>query len=133
MFMVLSIILCVVATWFVVEHRIEQARKQRQQHYQAVVTAYSEALKPGLSRKDVERYLQSHHQKFRRMCCISVPRDAWADLIQVGTEKPPWYCNYHNVYVAFEFASLDRHEQTDARDSDRLVGVTLYPWLEECL
>jgi hypothetical protein len=63
-----------------------------------------------------------------------VPRNAYADIVKIGEEKAPWYCNKYNVYVAFEFETTEPHGTvTDARDSDRLETTSLFPWLEECL
>jgi len=68
------------------------------------------------------------------MCCIRVPRTAYADIVKIGEEKAPWYCNQYNVYVAFEFETTEPHGTvTDARDSDRLETTSLFPLLEECL
>jgi hypothetical protein len=68
------------------------------------------------------------------MCCVSVQRSAYADLVEVGQEKAPWFCNRNIVYIAFEFETTELHGlRADARDSDRLEGVTLFPKLEQCL
>jgi hypothetical protein len=124
-------ILCVLGIKSASENR---AKRKRQTEYEAVLRGYSGALRSGMSRREVESYLRFRGRSFRQMCCIRAPRKAYADLVKIGEEKAPWYCNKSNVYVAFEFETTEPHSiSTDARDSDRLDTVSLFPWLEECL
>ena len=111
-----------------------KAAKERQTRYKAELKNYSDALRPGTSRLEVEAYLQQHHRPYQQMCCVAIHRSAYADLVKVGQERPPWYCNQNNIYVAFEFDATEPHGLTaDARDSDKLLGTKLFPWLEQCL
>jgi hypothetical protein len=41
------------------------------------------------------------------MCCDQVPRSAYADLVKIGQEKTPWYCDEYNDYLAFEFDNIE--------------------------
>jgi hypothetical protein len=114
----------------------KQAANKRRIQYERQVSDYSAALKPGISRREVESYLQQRGIRFRQMCCVRVrvPRAAYADLVKIGQEKAPWYCNKYNIYVAFEFETIEPHGIVpDARSSDKLESTSLYPWLEECL
>jgi hypothetical protein len=125
------LIVCVLGIKSVVEKR---AARKRQTEYEAVLREYSGALKSGMSRREVESYLRLRGRSFRKMCCIRGPRNAYADIVKIGEEKAPWYCNKYNVYVAFEFETTEPHGIVpDARDSDRLETTSLFPWLEECL
>jgi hypothetical protein len=111
-----------------------RAPRERQTQYAAIVRDYSEVLKPGKSRREVEAYLQLGHHPIRQMCCLGVHRSAYADIVKIGQEQPPWYCNNYNMYVGFEFDSTDAQGSVlEARDSDKLQDVILFPWLEECL
>jgi Resolvase, N terminal domain len=56
----------------------------RELQYRSVVKQYSDRLKPGMSRIEVETYLRSNDHAFRQMCRIGVERDAWADLVNYG-------------------------------------------------
>jgi hypothetical protein len=124
-------IVCVLGIKGVIDKRAERKRQTR---YEAVLKEYSGALKSGISRREVESYLRLRDRSFRQMCCIRVRRDAYADIVRIGEEKAPWYCNKYNIYVAFEFETTEPHGlNPDARDSDRLESTTLFPWLEECL
>lgn len=108
--------------------------RARQSQYAVALRDYSDVLKPRISRREVEAYLQLRHQPFRHMCCVGVHRSAYADLVKVGQEKAPWYCNKYNIYVAFEFDPTEgQTSMLEARDSDKLQDATLFPWLEECL
>ena len=113
--------------------RETQLQSERRSRYEAITDKYSHAFSAGLNRKEVETRLRSSGLTFRQMCCVDVKRDTWADLVKIGEEKPPWYCNYHNVYVAFEFASSQPREIPDARDDDMLLKVRTFDWLETCL
>jgi hypothetical protein len=125
------LIVCVLAIESIIK---KQAERKRQTEYEGVVREYSATLKSGMSRSEVESYLRLRGSTFRQMCCIRAPRNAYADLVKIGEENAPWYCNKSNVYVAFEFETTEPHGvSTDARDSDRLETVSLFPWLEECL
>jgi hypothetical protein len=125
------LIVCMLGIKSAFENR---AKRQRQTDYEAVLREYSGALRSGMSRLEVESYLRLRGHSFRQMCCIRAPRNAYADLVKIGEERAPWYCNKFNFYVAFEFETTEPHGlTTDARDSDRLETVSLFPWLEECL
>jgi hypothetical protein len=83
-----------------IERRASRARQSR---YAAALKEFSDGIKPGTTRHEVEAYLQLRHQSFGQMCCVSVQRSAYADLVEVGQEKAPWFCNRNTVYIAFEF------------------------------
>ncbi len=112
----------------------KRAEQKRQIEYQSVLMEYSGVLKPGMTRHDVESYLHSKGLSFQQMCCVGVRRSAWADLVRIGKEKAPWPCSQLNVYVALEFEMAEPHGIIhDARDSDRLEDVKLFPQLQGCL
>ena len=132
--LIVTVILLVVSAFGVRSVMDKRAEQKRQIEYQSVLKAYSGALKPGMTRHDAESYLHSKGLSFQKMCCVGIRRSAWADLVRIGKEKAPWYCSQYNVYVALEFETTEPHGIIqDARDSDRLENVTLFPWLEECL
>ena len=125
------LILCVAIARHVVQTRAE---RRREAEYQMVLKEYADALKPGMTRPEAESYLRAKMLPFQQMCCVAKPRQAWADLVKIGEEQAPWYCNAYNIYVAFEFSTTEPHGVvTDARNSDRLESVTLFPHLEGCL
>jgi hypothetical protein len=111
----------------------QSAKQKREAAYQARLQSYSEVLKPGMSRKEVEDYLNAKGITHMAMCCVE-ERSADADLVKIGKEKHPWYCSEHSVYIAFQFVD-DRHEgmRSSHRDSDRLKVITIYHSLEGCL
>jgi hypothetical protein len=119
-----------------------RARKKRELLYQAALTSYSAALKPGMTRKDVEDYLRAKQIGFGQSCCVDFKafsnpaHDDWVydDLVRVGHEDAPWYCSEHNVYVAFQFNSYGKHGTTaDANSTDMLKAISLFHALERCL
>jgi hypothetical protein len=110
----------------------QRAKKKREAAYQAALQSYSEVLRPGMTRKNLEDYLRGKGTGFQQMCCVD-ERSAYADLVRIGKEKHPWYCSEHNVYVAFQFAAVEPHDALHAYDSDVLKRVTIFHWLEGCL
>jgi len=109
------------------------ARKRRESAYQAALQTYSQNLKPGLNRKDVESYLRARNIGFTQMCCV-LERSAFADLVKVGQEDAPWYCSEQYIYIAFEFRAAEAHSlQSPIYDSDRLKTVEIFPQLSGCL
>ena len=94
--------------------------------------SYADVLKPGVSRKDVEAYLHGKSIEFGRICCID-GSTVFADTIGIGKERAPWFCEAHNVYVAFEFTASDPREKIEGAESDTLKSVTIFHHLDGCL
>jgi hypothetical protein len=109
----------------------QNAKPKNDARYQAALQSYSDALKPGATRKTVEEYLQTKGVQYRKMCCIS-EKSTEAYLIEIGHEKHPWYCSEHNVYVALQFVS-DEGGLASGRETDKLKNITIYHWLEGCV
>jgi hypothetical protein len=109
-------------------------QRRREAYYLSVLDSYSSDLKPGTTRKNVEERLRSRGATFQKRCCID-ERIAEADLIQIGKEKAPWYCGENNVYVAFQFAAIQRPGESAAFSSgtETLRKITIFHWLENCL
>jgi hypothetical protein len=115
-----------------------QAQRKREAVYQAILHLYTQVLKPGMTRKEVEDYLRARNVKFRQMCCVDIKessrRSSWDDLVKIGEEDVPWVCSENNVYVAFQFTDHGEQEpgwQSD--DLDTLKALTIYHQLEGCL
>jgi hypothetical protein len=107
--------------------------KKHEAVYSSEIQVYASVLKPGTTRRKVEDYLRSKGSKFRQMCCID-ESSAFADLVLIGKEKPPWWCGEHNVYIAFQFTSSELRPITVLKDdSDILTKITVYYWLGNCL
>jgi len=107
---------------------------QRDAFYQTTLRSYAEALRLGMTRKDVEAYLRGKSKPFQRMCCMErSAKSAYDDLTKIGEESHPWFCSAHNVYIGFEFVSAQSHTLPEAHESDTLTKVMVYHWLEGCL
>ena len=98
---------------------------RRETRYARSLHAYSDALKPGMMRSEVETYLRSRNNEFSQMCCSGEKLNAMDDFVEVGHEKAGLICIARNVYVAFQFAAVHPNEKWVA-DSDRLVGISLF-------
>lgn len=113
----------------------KQAQNKREARYQTALQPYSEMLRPGATRKDAEDYLRAEKTSFGQICCIDEP-STFADLVKIGKEHHPWYCEEHNVYIAFQFAAVTPRTGVppyDASDSDVLKSITIWHHFEGCL
>jgi hypothetical protein len=68
----------------------------------AALREYSQKLKAGLTRKEVEEYLKAAGTGFVER---SGENGSLAILVKVGEETKPWYCSEWPDYLAFEFVS----------------------------
>jgi hypothetical protein len=107
-------------------------------HTEQNLGTYSGALKPGMTRLEVEKYLHSQSLTFRQMCCVNskaFSAGVWDDLVKIGKEDAPWFCNENNVYIALDFTGQrpQGHTGWDSQSADTLTTVTVYHWLEGCL
>ena len=102
-------------------------------YYDPDLRAYSELFKPGMTRADVEGSLNDRNTRFLRMCCVKEKRTALAVLVKIGSDKKPWYCSEHNIYVAFEFDAVTPPQFTSSLPSDVLQRVSIFHWYEGCL
>jgi hypothetical protein len=110
------------------------AKRKREIGYAVALKTYSEALHPGMTRRDVEAYLRSRNAQFSWMFTAFGGRreSQYADLVKIGEEAAPWYCSEAYVYIAFEFSPVGdfQHRQTD---SDVLQGIELFRPYSGCL
>jgi hypothetical protein len=130
------VVLIISIVCIVVIRNIEKA-KRREEHYaeyQAALTKFTQALKPGTTRKQVEDYLRAQNLMFHRTCC-SNDRHVFATEVRVGQEDRPWYCSEWNVYVRFEFNTTepDRYPIREPSDGDTLSDLHLRSRGEGCL
>jgi len=57
--------------WLVQHVRGRHKAAEREASYQTVLAEYTGELKPGTSREQVERHLQTDRRRFRQMCCVA--------------------------------------------------------------
>jgi hypothetical protein len=132
----------IVATslWFAEHVRNRRKAAVREARYQAILRRYSDDLKVGMNRDEVERYLETSGAQFRQMCCVANLRGqyvslngaAWDDLVKIGDESPPFFCGENNVYIAFEFNPKAQGELSGTNRSDSLKKVSISHELERC-
>jgi hypothetical protein len=116
-----------------------QGQRRREAAYEQALSSYRQTLQPGMTRKQVEDYLRGRNARFEQMCCVEgarlADRASWDDLVKIGQEKPPWFCNENYVYIAFQF--IDHMPPTGisqtADDLNTLKSVTIYRQLGGCL
>ena len=136
-----AIAVVIFGLWLVRDVRERHKAAEREVNYQTVLAKYSSALKPGMTREQVERHVQSGGTRFRQMCCVanlsgrylSAVGAGWDDLVKIGEESAPMVCSENNVYVAFEFNPKSKGELGDTNGSDILKRVSVFHQLEGCL
>ncbi len=103
--------------------RTRQIQRKRDAAYQLALESYSKVLKPEMTRTEVESYLSLRKIPIQKTYGFD-HSNFYTDLIHVGEDPAPWYCDKINVYIAVEFnrseepsstdqASLDKPESTD--------------------
>jgi hypothetical protein len=67
-----------------------QAKRKREAAYQSALLSYTQVLKPGITRKEVEEYLRARNVDFAQMCCVVDiqvhPKHSLDDITKVGQE-----------------------------------------------
>jgi hypothetical protein len=99
-----AIAIVIFGFWLTRDVRERHKAAEREVNYQTVLAKYSSALKPGMTREQVERYFQSGGTRFRQMCCVanfkgqpvSVIGAGWDDLVKIGEESVPFVCSENN-------------------------------------
>jgi hypothetical protein len=112
--------------------RGQSAKQKREATYQTKLQSYADVLNTGMTRKNVEDYLRAKGVAFGQLCCID-ESSVFSDLVKIGKEKHPWYCEEHNVYIAFQFVSVEPQKGFEAHDSDTLKEITIFHKLDGCL
>lgn len=113
----------------------ERDEQKRRLEYQRITQHYSDVLKPGMTRAEVENLLRSRKQAFTRFCCVGKRQTPYADEVKLGegTRKGQWPCTATNIYIDLEFEATEPHSETEARDSDRLLRVIPGEGMQPCL
>lgn len=112
-----------------------RAQTKREIDYQTALRSFSQILKPGMARKEVEAYFHARNIDFVRTCCVSptVRKHSLDDLVKIGKEPAPWFCRENNAYLAFEFIDQGQHGKVlDSNDADTLKAVSVYHRLDGC-
>jgi hypothetical protein len=137
---VAALVLVLLAVAAGTQHELEaRAQRKRQASYELALRSYQQALKPGITRKEVESYLHKQKDAFDQTCCVdpkeSATRSSWDDIVKIGEEKPPSFCGANNVYIAFQFIDHERRQGYEIRDSDldTLKAISIYYQSGPCL
>lgn len=135
---VLGLLLAVLAC-FLAHHVWQQhERNKREVRYQSVLHSYTEALKPGMRRVQVEDYLRAKNVRFQKLCCDGRAYTDWI-LVDLRRDDVPWYCSEVSVFIELQF---DRSEplpkvsnilNSSPEPSDSLKKIELISRGEGCL
>jgi hypothetical protein len=128
----LVIVAWLAGTFLIVQHiRENRAEPRRRLEYQAKLRQFSDALKPGMTRREVDAYLRSKNDTFRYWCCLG-GMGAADELVNLRKETEPLHCRQHIVDIALVFESAEPSSTMDARDSDKLASVRLWDRFQSC-
>ena len=103
----------------------------------AASRSYSQVLKPGMTRKEVEDYFRANKIQFSQGCCAAGSNGhSLDDYIEIGTQHIPVPCGDTSYYVAFIFNEQTQHPPTrrilPADDLDTLRSITTFQWVDDC-
>jgi hypothetical protein len=102
----------------------------------AAVASYSQVLKPGMTRKEVEDYFRTNKIQFSQMCCAEGSnKHSLDDFIKIGTSHFPVPCGDETYYVAFIFNDQTQHPPArfmETEDLDTLRSITKVNWVDDC-
>ena len=119
--------------WSVHEHSEQKAAAIREAGYQSVLRSYTAVLKQGMSREEVEAFLQTKGVPYQKISCIEpYEKCVYDDISKIGEEPGPWYCSRVNIYIAFQFMGESTGPMS-ANALDTLKKITVYPWAQDCL
>jgi hypothetical protein len=97
--------------------------------YRAALPLYSEFLKPGMQRTEVERELHQRSISFTQNYAYGqYPRDEFVLLKRI--DSPVWYCSFEDITVHLEF---DSNSSAAHSLDDPLSGISEYRVLMDCL
>jgi hypothetical protein len=123
----------------------QQVQAKHEAGDQAVLRKYMDDFKPGVTRKEVEDYLQAKGVHFSRYGDMKLYRPlvsgakavtpnlaAWSDMIRIRNEHVAWLCGDGVVFIAIQFEASEDPHSTVAQGSDRLTEVGLYYLPPDC-
>jgi hypothetical protein len=102
----------------------------------SAVATYSQVLKPGMTRKEVEDYFRANKIQFSQACCAERSNgQALDDLVEIGTQHFPVPCGDTTHYAAFIFDEQTQHPPVGfmrADNLDTLQSITTFHWADDC-
>jgi hypothetical protein len=110
----IAVVVAAVAVWCGLDTLVN---KKREAGYEAALREYSKDIRPGLTRKDVRRYLRAKHIDYKVLCYAQ----QCAEMIYLGKYLGPFECAEADVAFEYQPGFPDR-------DSDVLKAVDLRPF-----
>jgi hypothetical protein len=124
----LLIVACVLRLWAYNHHYISDPEQQ------AALEYYEKSLTEGMTRGQVQTFIDSHQSQQLNMLFVLHPAPA-SISVALGEVPRPWNCNRAVTYLQFNFNTLQR----DARGHptvtaiDNFTDVRLRKELQHCL
>lgn len=113
----IALIVAATAAIFLLIHIVGIARRDAQ--YRAILKTYSDVLKPGIKRSEVENYfIMSKYVSFRLT-------EEHEDSVQIAHESAGRIGQEQLVYLTFEFATVEPKKESVAEPGDRLVRISV--------
>jgi hypothetical protein len=108
-----ALIVAAIAAIFLLAHMVGIGWRAAQ--YRAILKTYSDVLRPGMKRSEVETY-------FIMSKYVSFNRGASEDTVEIAHEKAGWVCQEQVVYLTFKFDGVELNEP---KPGDSLVQTSL--------
>jgi hypothetical protein len=136
-----AVAIVAISLWIHQHVRDQRASAERESGYQTLLAQNATKFKPGMTRDQVERQLQTDGKRFRQMCCaalyrgqkVTFDREGFDDLVKIAEESVPWFCRENNVYIAFEFYPKSLGERSGTNGTDILKRTSVSHQLEGCM
>jgi len=107
-----ALIVAAISAILLLVHVVGIARRDAQ--YRSTLKTYSDVLKPGMKRSEVENY-------FVMSKYVSFSRGASEDVVEIAHEPAGWVCG-EVIYVTFAF---DGVEPSEPKPGDSLLRTSL--------
>jgi hypothetical protein len=116
----------------VVRHETNAAaKKSREAEYQLALKTWSQRVKPGQTRGEVETEFRAHGTVYSQVMG-AFGGQGFADLVNVGKEDHPWYCGENVVDIVFEFVP-ENVPETRPNSADVLKTISIQSMPGGCL
>jgi hypothetical protein len=127
---IIGIVLIIALAWMIRHTWEVHQRTKRDAQYQTALHTYTDEIKPGMARSDVEEILRRRNTSFQQ---VKLAGDGLEDLITIGREDPTGFCIWNDVDVRIHFNSS--YDKSDAKGlpADKVEYVNIFEWPRDCL
>jgi hypothetical protein len=119
---ILVIVLVAAFAWTISLYRETHLRKIRDAQHQVILNSYSNELKPGMTRSEVEDLLHQKNMPFSR---VRFGASGLDDLVTIGREDSTVVCTHNEMDMRLHFTSSYTQPDLKGFPTDKLEYVKL--------